>query len=63
MPKAPPGMGQDSDDYEVVQYEDAGADRPVGKPMSRTEAFSQLEKDLAEQVRLPCWQWLFYHAR
>lgn len=40
----------DVDDYEVVQWEDAGAERPVSKSRNRMEAFSQLEKDLAEQV-------------
>ncbi|GAV08206.1 hypothetical protein RvY_17933 [Ramazzottius varieornatus] len=57
VPKAPPGMaGSDVEadhGYEVVAYEDAGADRPVnGPPRSRTEMYVQLEKDLVEQVAM-----------
>jgi coiled-coil and C2 domain-containing protein 1 len=51
VPKAPPGMGSEADaEYDVVQYEDAGAQPPVTSTKSRTEVYSQLEKDLVEQV-------------
>lgn len=56
VPKAPPGMASLGDieadhGYEVVAWEDAGADRPVtGPPKTRTELYMQLEKDLVEQV-------------
>ncbi|OQV25942.1 Coiled-coil and C2 domain-containing protein 1-like [Hypsibius exemplaris] len=51
LPKPPPGMGHDTDDYDVVQYEEAGA-LPGSSVKNRTEAYSQLEKDLVDQVAM-----------